>query len=137
MDCEWLERLSRLIDGELDDDEAARVGEHLLTCPTCGEARNEFLLLGKALREVPSGADAFAARRAEHAVTRVPSWRRPIPVPVPLFAGLIALILALGGLAAVRRGSPPTRAPAATSDLASLDRGERASIHIVKRSVRP
>jgi anti-sigma factor RsiW len=137
MDCEWLERVSRLIDDELDDEEAAKVGAHLLACPTCREARNDFLLLGKALREVPSGVDAFAARRAEHAMARVPFWRRPVPVPAAAFVGLIVLILALGGLAIARRGSPPTRAPAATSDLASLDRGERASIHVVKRAVQP
>ena len=88
MDCEWLERVSRLIDGELDDEEAAKVGAHLLACPTCREARNDFLLLGKAMREVPSGVDPFAARRAEHAMARVPFWPRPVPVPAAAFVGL-------------------------------------------------
>src|SRR5215510_5939303 len=45
MNCQFTEKISSLIDGELSAAEAREVEGHLLTCAQCEEARADFLSL--------------------------------------------------------------------------------------------
>ena len=45
MDCEFLERVSLLINGEMSREESERVREHIAACAVCRRAEQEFLLV--------------------------------------------------------------------------------------------
>lgn len=58
MDCEEVKDLLYLyVSGELDDEEAAAVEDHLASCPDCQLARDEHAVL---LKTLPAG---FSNRR--------------------------------------------------------------------------
>ena len=131
MACEWTERVSLLLDGVLSNGEAAEVEGHLGGCAECRAAQGTFLEVRAALRghQMPLEPSAqLAALTQVLAARRVPWWRRPIPLPAPALAGLVALLVALGVAAARGPREPP---PAS-----AYDRGERMAIYVVKRGGR-
>jgi hypothetical protein len=64
MDCKWTEKISTLLDGELNGDEARAAERHLEACRPCRLAREDFLLLRQQLTSYHAERDAVAERRA-------------------------------------------------------------------------
>jgi anti-sigma factor RsiW len=149
MDCQFTEKLSLLIDGELPDDEVGEVQAHLAGCPLCRQAREDFLLLRAEIQGYDATPDARAQRQALQSIVgveRPPFWRRKIALPAPALA-LLALLFVVVTLWAVLRRPPQTvRQPSDTLsvkrpvepavnpfDLSRFDRGGRAVIYTTRR----
>jgi anti-sigma factor RsiW len=64
MDCDFTEKISLLVDGELMPHEAARLSAHVGGCAACQEARGAFLLLRQELRSYEWTHDAHAQSKA-------------------------------------------------------------------------
>jgi anti-sigma factor RsiW len=145
MDCEWMERVSLSIDGELNGDEQSRLEAHVAGCEVCQRARAGFLALRGALRAERPAVDQLAERRALQAVLAAPPtplWRRRIPVPIPAAAAAVAVMVALAALAV--RTAEPARAPSQAVpaadppptglvDLSRFDGGDRMVVRVVDR----
>lgn len=155
MNCEWTEKVSLLMDGELMLEEAAKASAHLAACETCQEAQADFLQLRELVQDYPAPG-LFAQRRAlasilgaESAPERLPLWKRRIAVPAPIFALLFGAVLMLGALIVASRFSSlpkptsplqnqPPRANVAedgprSMDFSAFDRGGRAVIYVVRQ----
>jgi Putative zinc-finger len=63
-DCDFTERVSLLVDGELEPHEAARLRAHVEACAACGQARDAFLLLRQELRSYEWAPDARIQSKA-------------------------------------------------------------------------
>jgi anti-sigma factor RsiW len=142
MDCEWTERVSLLIDGELGPDESAQIEKHLRDCAICRAAQGAFLALRKEINAYESRLDPFATSRALTSVLgrkHFSFWRHRIAVPVPALALILVAAFLLGALALRSRLTTmtTTTTPAAVTskmDLSAYDRGGRATIQVIKRS---
>ena len=64
MKCVWTQKISLLIDGELDRAEAREVERHLAACADCREAQADFLSLRRQIADYRIDLDAFASHRA-------------------------------------------------------------------------
>ncbi|HEX8424033.1 MAG TPA: zf-HC2 domain-containing protein, partial [Pyrinomonadaceae bacterium] len=64
MKCVWTQKVSLLIDGELDRAESREVEQHLADCGDCQEAQSDFLLLRRQIAAYQIDLDAFAGQRA-------------------------------------------------------------------------
>ena len=64
MKCVWTQKVSLLIDGELERAEAREVERHLDACGDCREAQADFLSLRRQLADYRIDLDAFAQQRA-------------------------------------------------------------------------
>ena len=64
MKCVWAQKVSLLIDGELDRAEAREVEQHLASCGDCREAQADFLSLRRQIADYQIELDAFARQRA-------------------------------------------------------------------------
>jgi hypothetical protein len=64
MKCVWTQKVSLLIDGELERAEAREVERHLDACGDCREAQADFLSLRRQLADYRIDLDAFAGQRA-------------------------------------------------------------------------
>ncbi|HWS55716.1 MAG TPA: zf-HC2 domain-containing protein, partial [Pyrinomonadaceae bacterium] len=68
MPCDWTEKVSLLVDGELAPGEAAAVEAHLGGCEECRAARGEFLFFRRQLGSFQTEANTPAQRRALAAI---------------------------------------------------------------------
>lgn len=93
MDCEFLERVSLLIDGEMSREESDRVREHIAACAVCRRAEQEFLLVRRQIRSYKSAPGAYDRERALRKIT-MRWWEKKIALPVPVFATAVLLMLA-------------------------------------------
>jgi anti-sigma factor RsiW len=155
MDCHFTEKISLLVDGELDADAAKETTEHLSACPICRSTRDDFLRLRGQLNSYATEPDFIARRRALERILgseKPPLWRRSIRLPVPAFALLLVVFAALAAWLAFIRQTAPAQTRAASQpekvlkkpapaegaqealDLARFDRGERAAIFKVRRT---
>ncbi|HVG28777.1 MAG TPA: zf-HC2 domain-containing protein [Pyrinomonadaceae bacterium] len=64
MDCNWTEKISQLVDGELSAGEAQAVERHAAQCFACRLAREDFLLLRHQLVSYRAESNPLAERRA-------------------------------------------------------------------------
>jgi hypothetical protein len=64
MKCVWIQKVSLLIDGELDRAATREVEQHLATCGDCREAQADFLSLRREITSYGIELDAFARQRA-------------------------------------------------------------------------
>jgi hypothetical protein len=64
MKCVWTQKVSLLIDGELERAEAREVEQHLDACDDCREAQADFLSLRRQIAAYRIDLDAFAGQRA-------------------------------------------------------------------------
>ncbi|HKV35686.1 MAG TPA: zf-HC2 domain-containing protein [Pyrinomonadaceae bacterium] len=64
MNCDFTEKISSLIDGELPAAEAREVERHLLTCAQCEEARADFLSLRSQISSFEASLPAEVQNRA-------------------------------------------------------------------------
>lgn len=161
MSCELTEKVSALLDDELDEQEAESVRQHLSACETCRQAEQEFLLLRRELKSYAGADSQTVAERQQRTLRRiigyerVPLWRRRIALPAPALALLLLALISLSGWLVTALWQkrfapevetagrekkivpqPPTAPPAAGDgdvDLARFDRGGRAAIYKVRR----
>ena len=152
MNCHFTEKISLLIDGELNEKEAKEATAHLSTCVACQRAHEDFMRLRGEINSYAFAPNFVAQRRALRQILdakKPPLWRRSVRLPVPAFALLLVALISLGiWLAFVRQSTPvskealmkPQKAltrPAPAPDLLDLtrfDRGERAAIYKVRRA---
>jgi negative regulator of sigma E activity len=64
MDCNWTEKISQLVDGELSAGEAGAVERHAADCLACRLAREDFMLLRHQLVSYRAESNPLAERRA-------------------------------------------------------------------------
>lgn len=64
MNCDFTEKISSLIDGELSAAEARQIEGHLLTCAQCEEARADFLSLRSQISSFEASLPAEVQNRA-------------------------------------------------------------------------
>jgi len=144
MNCEFGEKVSMLIDGELSAAEEINVRRHLENCPECRELEKDLLFFRERIRE--AALDDFEKQIYELPVfeSEKPFWKRGIMLPVPAFAGLLMVFaclifwgvyvylktppenLSAGKITPVRPENPP-----AGASLARFDQGGRAEIYII------
>jgi hypothetical protein len=120
MDCNWTEKISQLVDGELSAGEASAVERHAADCVACRLAREDFLLLRRQLVSYRTESNPLAERQALRKIlgdapgargTSV-GWREraasifALPRLSPALAGVAALLVVavLVGLAVLRGG---------------------------------
>jgi len=158
MDCEFTEKVSLLLDEELEPDDALRVKEHISICHACQQAQDDFLRLRREIKAYDFQPRPFAqAGMLARILSRekLPLWRRSVSMPVPLMALLLAIVVGLGvWSAALRRANRSAQNKGATekatpvkvlpaqaevvesrgSDFSRYDHGERAAIYKVRRT---
>jgi len=114
MNCDWTEKISLLIDGELPPQERRATESHLETCAACRRTKEDFLSLRSVVSSYPLAADAGAERRALENIlaagaratrggaaaattttTPRPSWRELLRLPrlTPAAAAALAVLL--------------------------------------------
>ncbi|MDT7605454.1 MAG: hypothetical protein QOF61_3451 [Acidobacteriota bacterium] len=64
MDCNWTEKISLLIDGELSAEEARAVERHADGCHACQLAREDFLLMRQQISSYHAAPNLLAQRQA-------------------------------------------------------------------------
>ncbi|MGA9769574.1 MAG: zf-HC2 domain-containing protein [Blastocatellia bacterium] len=145
MSCNFTERLSLLIDGELEPDEAAQVKLHLSSCLICQQAQTDFLSLREQIKSHQYEPDARLQRQAIRRILnseRTPFWEKRIALPVPVLSLMLLAFVALVAWSVYVRATRPARierAPLGNQssqdglDLSRFDRGERAIIYTTKR----
>ena len=147
MSCNFTEKLSLLIDGELEREEAEQVKLHLSSCLICQQAQTDFLSLREQIKSHPYEPDASAERQAIKRILnseRTPLWQRRIALPVPVFSLVMLALFALVAWSVYVRATRPARIERATApvdnqasqaglDLSRFDKGERAVIYTIKR----
>ena len=156
MDCEFLERVSLLIDGEIGDAESERVREHIKGCAVCRQAEQEFQHVRQQIRSYKSKADSYSAERALREITGRKTarwWEKKIALPAPAFALMVLVMLAVLSWSLFARpsatapgvGQQAARAPVIKSpgfsvpvdgqpDFSRFDHGERAVIYKARRT---
>lgn len=114
MNCDWTEKISLLIDGELAADDARAAERHLADCAACRQAREDFLLLRREISAYRVASDSLAQAEAlknilgEGAVAatsrvasreRATGWREraaglfALPRLSPALAGALAVVV--------------------------------------------
>jgi len=98
MNCDCTEKISLLIDGELDDVESRQLERHLVGCVECQEARADFLSLRNQLTEFPVSLQPAAQREVLGRIlgkqkaasgSRARGWRWAFNPAVAAFASLL------------------------------------------------
>ena len=64
MNCDWTEKISLLIDGELSHEETAALQKHLQSCADCRNAQEDFLLLRREIGSYEFELDPRAQQQA-------------------------------------------------------------------------
>jgi hypothetical protein len=149
MECEWMIKVSQMVDEELTAEESGKVRLHITECRHCSDAEHEFLKIRDEIRSYSQAHNLIAQKRALNAILLAengPAWKRRIAVPVPIFT-LVVLVAFITGAIVTRSlrgsGSNEEGRDAANrykpynsmegSELSRFDRGERASIIILKK----
>jgi hypothetical protein len=155
MDCEFLERVSLLVDEEMSREESEHVRRHIAACAVCRRAEQDFLLVRQEIRSYGTARDSQSARQALREITGGKGtswWGKKIALPAPAFALMALLVIALLSWSLVRSipFAPGTRERAAKppvidkpainqpgasqADFSRYDRGERAVIYKARRT---
>ena len=154
MSCNFTEKVSLLVDGELEREEAEQVRLHVSSCVICRQAQTDFLSLREQIKSEPYEHDLIRERQAIKSILspeRVPLWRRRITLPAPVFSCMLLALLALVAWAvytrairtapsadeiqpAITKTENRAEPPRANIDLSRFDRGERAVIYTERRA---
>ena len=152
MECDFTEKVSMLMDGELPQEEIEQVSMHIDTCSICRQARQDFLDMRQQIRSYESRRDQAAEARALRRIIgaeQLPFWKRRVPVPAPAFALLVLALIALAAWTVVagpggaeqpfdptgaERGQPSMASYPGAIDFSRYDHGDRAIIYKTRRS---
>src|SRR5215203_5486694 len=105
MNCDCTEKISLLIDGELDDVETRVLERHLISCVECQEARADFLNLRSQLTDFSVSFQPMAQREALARIvgkegsgrgSRTAGWRWAFNPAVAAFASLLIIGVIFG-----------------------------------------
>ncbi|MBQ9346246.1 MAG: zf-HC2 domain-containing protein, partial [Oscillibacter sp.] len=101
--CEYTALLDAFVDGELPEDQAARLREHLDSCPACRSYLDDILAIREAFptvedTQVPEGFADRVLDKLPARVTVLPTRRRMLRRAALPVAASLALILALRGV---------------------------------------
>ncbi len=89
MICEEMqERISELMDAELDDNESIPVHRHLSECQTCRSFFTSCQKMREAVQSIP-----YEDKRADYYETKKEWWRNYVRVPLPAAAVFILLFI--------------------------------------------
>ena len=149
MNCDFTDRVSLLIDGQLAPAEVKQMRQHLTECLVCHQMEHDFLVLRDQIRSYEFETEPLAQKRTllhVLASQKVPLWQRRIALPAPVFALVVVVLLVLTWSLLIRgeRSPAPVRvgnAPGQTGqaeqggvDFSQYDHGERAVIYKVRSS---
>lgn len=150
MNCEFAEKVSMLIDGELAESESQKVLAHIADCTECREMQEDFLFFRKQIKETAASFNIAEQAQVQTLLPAAPHkwWEKGISIPVPILA-LILLMLGVFGVwvwlsdfhrdkefAVNTPVKPAVTAPAKAEQglnemsLARFDTGGRAEIYI-------
>ena len=131
MNCEEIEKVSALIDGELLDEEAFEMRSHIETCKACASAESDFLFMRQQIKGLTIDEQTSAPVSRSFFVRRL-----SIPAPVFAIALLVAAALAAtltAFLPGIAEESAEIERPAvkefSKSSLARFDGGGKAQIY--------
>ena len=149
MECEQMEKVSQLMDGELSDEEVAAVSTHVANCRVCERAAADFMSLRREIAAFDIELKPFVKQRVLRSLVasqNPPLWRRRISIPVPVMATLLLALLAIALWWTARSARlPPSQEvdvrrvttegqSQAAADLSRFDHGGRAAIEKIKQS---
>jgi hypothetical protein len=127
MNCNFTEKISALIDGELPTDETRDLERHLVGCVECQEARADFLNLRSQLSEVPVAFQPAAQREAlarilgkQKGVGSASGWRW---VFNPAVAGVAAMLIVAAVIGLLLY--PKMKPGPVVKDEVAVDKGSR------------
>jgi hypothetical protein len=121
MNCNWTEKISLLIDGELSGEETRAVEQHAAQCHACQLAREDFMLVRRQISSFRAEPNLFAQREAlknilgKGAVASpkpASGWREraasvfALPRFSPALAGVAALVIVAVIIAVVMMRRP-------------------------------
>ena len=116
MNCEFAEKVSEFIDGELPADQVLAVERHLLACSECQELRSDFMSMRSEISNYPLRPIQQLQPQLEQLVSPArASWADRLVAAFtafraqeggPLFAGALAALLLVLGLAIWLSRSP-------------------------------
>ncbi len=149
MNCDFAEKVSMLIDGELPATEIESVRAHLEHCAECRSLKRDFLFFREQIKT--SVSEKFAGEQVE--ISPVPIkkqtriWSGWVSLPAPALALFVFALICLGAWFAISRFSrtsidtashtqvkntAPKTAKAPTEvSLTRYDTGGRAEIYVV------
>lgn len=149
MNCNFAEKVSMLIDGELSETESEKIRTHVAGCPECQNLEKDFLFFREQIRA--SAAD-FKMEQLEipnfPTERNVSFWKKGISLPAPVFAAFVLVLIGLCAWAITSRfgqtkeivtenpakNSPEkTKNPPSDISLARYDNGGRAEIYVAPR----
>lgn len=149
MNCNFANKVSMLIDGELSAAESERVRTHLAGCAECQHLEKDFLFFREQIKE--SAADFSETEKFQIPTIPIrkqtPFWNKWISLPAPIAALFVFALFGLGTwliLSSFRQisndsaiknpvintSSKPENQSNEVS-LARFDRGGRAEIYVV------
>jgi Putative zinc-finger len=152
MNCEFGEKVSMLIDGELSESESQKARAHIAGCAQCRDLEKDFLFFREQIKE--SAADFVAGQIKTPlflSAKRLPFWKKGILLPAPVFAGFILIAVGLSVWLIASRFSQnekaalensvknaPAKAEIAPNEIsiARFDKGGRAEIYVAPREAK-
>lgn len=150
MNCDFAEKVSTLIDGELPAAEIEAVRAHVTACADCRELEKDFLFFRRQIKSpapdsaeiAPGNISAFPAER------RTTIWKRRILLPVPALVLFVFGVVGLGAWlissrlgessvettqTAVKNAAPKIEKQPNEDSLARYDAGGRAEIYVLPK----
>lgn len=122
------ELVSAFIDGELSDQEAAKVAKHIENCPACGRLRDEYILIGQLVAgeetQVPEG---FAAAVMGKISTNKAAQRKRRIRRYSALAAVCAIVIVTGAALGVFNGRLGINKTGSTADSAAMETYDTAA----------
>src|SRR5262245_24176673 len=150
MSCDFSERVSLLIDGELPQAEAKQMRVHLTGCRSCRQVERDFVRLSQQIRSHQSEVNPIEQRQTLWRILAsqdIPLWRRRVALPAPAFVIAVIAFVAVLALLVFSRGNGSgarvieragergtSLSTEGSMDLSRFDRGERAMIYKSRRA---